>query len=208
MVVFPQYGVNRKAGAGSRGAHGLALIVEALHEAVRLARQRRKSSDFASFPHYRQYRRSRLLARRASGVRDRRLRNAYYLSAVIDGAGLPIISSQRRESRYAAVPPKKPTTGFLCSKGAHVFTVRIQNRCFGHADSFPAIVDPAIVGPAIVSSKRAEVGVDSVDAYHRATTCNGRGGRQDGRVSNPIHVLCPAFIIESHDHVEVVRALV
>jgi hypothetical protein len=33
LVVFPQYGVNRKAGAGSRGAHGLALIVEALHEA-------------------------------------------------------------------------------------------------------------------------------------------------------------------------------
>ena len=152
MVVFPQYGVNRKAGAGSRGAYGLALIVDALYEAVRLARQRRKSSDFAFFPHYRQYRRSRLLARRASGVRDRRLRNAYYLSAVIDSGGLPVISAQRRESHYVAVSPKKRTTRFFCAKGAHVFTVRIRNRCFGHTDSFPAIVDPAIVGPAVVSS--------------------------------------------------------
>ena len=29
-----------------------------------------------------------------------------------------------------------------------------------------------------------------------------------GGFPNPIHVLCPALIIESHDHVEVVRALV
>src|SRR5271170_6926725 len=70
-VVFPQYGVNRKAGAGSRGAHGLALIVEALHEAVWVAIHRRKSSDFTSFPKYRRYNLSRL-ARRASGVLDRR----------------------------------------------------------------------------------------------------------------------------------------
>src|SRR5271156_1375277 len=193
-VVFPQYGVNRKAGAGSRGAHGLALIVEALHEAVRFARQRRKRSDFAFFPHYRQYRRSGLLARRASGVRDRRFRNAYYLSAVIDSTGLPVISAQRRESHYVAVPPKKPTTRKVCAKGAHVFTVWIWNRCFGKTDSFPAIVDPAIVGPTVLSSKRAEVDVGSVDAYHRAATCNCRRRASLGRVHEPIHVLRPALI--------------
>jgi hypothetical protein len=119
------------------------------------------------------------------------------LSTVIDSGGLPVISAQRRESRYVAVPPKKPTTRMFCAKGAQVFTVRIQSRCFGHADSFPAIVDPAIVGPVVRSSKRAEVDVDSVDAYYRAATCNGRGERLDRRVSKPIHVLCPAFIIES-----------
>ena len=104
--------------------------------------------------------------------------------------------------------PKKRTTRKFCAKGAHVFTVWIWNRCFGQTDSFPAIVDPAIVGPTVLSSKRAEVDVESVDAYYRAATCNGRGGRSDGRVYNPIHVLRPALIIESHDHAEVVRAVV
>ena len=76
-----------------------------------------------------------------------------------------------------AVSPKKRTTGKFCAKGANVFTVWIWNRCFGHTDSFPAIVDPAIVGPTVLSSKRAEVDVESVDAYYRAATCNGRGSR-------------------------------
>jgi hypothetical protein len=103
-----------------------------------------------------------------------------------------------------AVSPKKRTTRKFCAKGAHVFTVWIWNRCFGHTDSFPAIVDPAIVGPTVFSSKRAEVDVESVHVYYRAATCNGRGGRSDGRVYNPIHVLCPAVIIEPHDHAKVV----
>src|SRR5437899_1028891 len=204
-VVFPQYGVSRYVGAGYRGAYGLASIVDALYEAVWVASHRRKRSDFAFFPQYRRYNLSRL-ARRASGVRDRRFRNAYYLSAVIDSAGLPVISAQRRESHHVAVSPKKRTTRKFCAKGAKVFTVWIWNRCFGQADSFPAIVDPAIVGPTVLSSKRAEVDVESVDVYYRAATCNGRGGRSDGRVYNPIHVLCPAVIIESHDHAKVVIA--
>src|ERR1700693_983449 len=90
-VVFPQYRVSRYVGAGSRGAYGLALIVDALYKAVGVASHRGKSSDFAFFPQYRRYRLSRL-ASRASGVRDCRFGNAYYLSAVIDSAGLPVIS--------------------------------------------------------------------------------------------------------------------
>jgi hypothetical protein len=107
-----------------------------------------------------------------------------------------------------AVSPKKRATRKVCAKGAKVFTVWIWNRCFGQTDSFPAIVDPAIVGPTVLSSKRAEVDVESVDAYYRAATYNARGERSDGRVSKPIHVLRPAFIIESHDHVEVVATFV
>ena len=49
-VVFPQYGVSRYVGAGSRGVYGLASIVDALYEAVWVASHRRKSSDFAFFP--------------------------------------------------------------------------------------------------------------------------------------------------------------
>ena len=81
-VVCPQYGVSRYAGAGSRGAYGLALIVDALYEAIWVASHRRKRSDFAFFPNCRRYDLSRL-ASWASGVLDRRFRNAYYLSAVI-----------------------------------------------------------------------------------------------------------------------------
>jgi hypothetical protein len=130
------------------------------------------------------------------------------LSAVIDSTGLPVISAERGESAHVEELPKKRTTRKVCAEGAKVFTVWIWNRCFGQTDSFPAIVDPAIVGPTVLSSKRAEVDVESVDAYYRAATCNGRRGRSDGRVYNPIHVLCPALIIESHDHAKVVRAFV
>ena len=206
-VVIPQYGVNRQISAGSRGAYGLALIVDALYEAVRIAGQRRKRPDFVLLRHCRRYRLCSL-ANRATGVLDRRFGDAYDLSSVIDSGGLRVISAQRRESRYLTVPPEKPTTGFFRAKGAHVFTVRIWNRCFGHTYGFAAIVDAAVVGPAVVSSKRAEVDVASVDAYYRSTACNGRGGRLDGRVDNSIHVLRPALIIEPHDHAEVVRAVV
>src|SRR5271170_6933871 len=116
-VVFPQYRVGRYVGAGSRGAYGLALIVDALYETVWVAIHRRKRPGFAFFP---KYRRNNLsgLARRASGVRDRRFRNAYYLSAVIDSTGLPVITAQRRESHDVAVSPIKRTTRKFCAKGA------------------------------------------------------------------------------------------
>jgi hypothetical protein len=130
------------------------------------------------------------------------------LSAVIDSTGLPVISAERGESAHVEELPKKRTTRKVCAEGAKVFTVWIWNRCFGQTDSFPAIVDPAIVSPTVLSSKRAEVDVESVDAYYRAATCNGRGGRKDGRFSKPIHILSPALIIETHDHVEVVRGFV
>jgi hypothetical protein len=144
------------------------------------------------------------LAGRAPGVRLRRFGNTYYLSAVVDSAGLPVISTQRRESHYVAVSPIKRTARKFCAEGAHVFTIWIRNRRFGKTDSFPAIVDPAIVCPTVLSSKRAEIDVESVDVYYRAAACNCRGGRSDGRVYNSIHVLGPALIIESHDHAEVV----
>src|SRR6516225_6625533 len=92
-VVIPQYGVNRQIAAGSRGAYCLASIVDALYEADRVARQRRKSPDFALFPPRRRYRLCRL-ARRATGVQGPRFGDADYLSAVIDRGGLRVISAQ------------------------------------------------------------------------------------------------------------------
>jgi hypothetical protein len=49
-AVFPQYGVSRDVGAGSRRAYGLAFIVDALYEAIWFAGQRKKSPDCALVP--------------------------------------------------------------------------------------------------------------------------------------------------------------
>ena len=147
----------------------MASIVQALYEAVQVTSDCWKSSDFASFPKCRRNNMSRLVGR-ASGVHGRRFCNANYLFVVIDCAGLPVISAQRRKSVYVAVSPKKRTARTFCVKGRDVFAVWIWNRCFGQTDSFSAIVDPAIVGPTVVSAQRAEVDVESLDAYYRGAT--------------------------------------
>src|SRR5215469_7743127 len=108
----------------------------------------------------------RRVGRWASGVQVSRFRSSCDVSAVIDRAGLPVISPQRGESAYVEVLPEKRTTLTLCAQGANVFAVRIWNRCFGHTDRLPAIVDPAPVHPTVRSSKSAEVDQESVDVDH------------------------------------------
>src|SRR5215510_14413749 len=163
-AVFPQYGVNR-CGAGSRVAYGLALIVDRVCLRVWIATHRRKRLGFAFFPQYRQSSLGRQTP--ASGVRDSRFRKACDLPAVIDIAGRPVVSAQRRESAYVAVSPKKRTTRLPCAEAAKVFAVRIWNRCFGHTDGFPAVVDPAPVHPTVRSSKRLKVDLNFADVYDR-----------------------------------------
>src|ERR1051326_1412852 len=89
-AMLPQYGVVRDVGAGSRGAYGLAVIVEALNKAVCVANQSGKSPDFAFFPYYGRYDLSGL-AGRTSGVRDWRFRNAYDSTVIIHGAGFALL---------------------------------------------------------------------------------------------------------------------
>src|SRR6266567_4215525 len=138
------------------------------------------------------------MGRWASGVSDSRFRSSCDLSAVIDSAGQPVISAQRRESAHVAVLPKKRATRKPCAEGAKVFAVRIWNRCFGHTDRFPAVVDPAPVHPTVRSSKRAEVDLESVDVYHRAACYRIRPDKIRDRIHEPIHGQRPAVIIEGH----------
>src|SRR5262245_43618070 len=128
-AVFPPYGLMR-SGAGSRVAYGLALIVDAECDPVWIAAHCRKRLGFAFFPQYRRCSPARC-AGWASRVRDSRFGIACDFSAVIDSAGLPVISAHCRESAHVAVLPKKRTTRKLCAEGANVFAVRIRDRCFG-----------------------------------------------------------------------------
>src|SRR5579864_3238049 len=111
------------------------MLVDRECVSIRISTHRGKRLRFAFFPQHRQHR----LFRWASGVSDRRLRLSYDLSAIIDIAGLSVISAQRRESAHIAVLPKKRATRKPCAEAANVFAVGIWNRCFGHADSFPAV---------------------------------------------------------------------
>ena len=177
--------MNRKAGAGSRGAYGLASIVDALAP--------KPSGSPASVGSARGLR----LFPKMTG-------NMIMFQACLLGghpeswtvvsempticprlliaAGLPVISAQRRESHDVAVSPKETEDTLRCVPKAQKSSPSGSGTdVFGQADSFPAIVDPAIVGPTVLSSKRAEVDIESVDAYYRAATYNGRGGRSDGR---------------------------
>jgi len=105
----------------------------------------------------------------ASGVKVRRFRSSCDLPAVIDLAGLPVISAQRGKGAHIVVLPKKRTTLKPCGELANVFVVWIWNRGFGHAHHLPMIVDRAPVHPTVRSSKRAEIGLDSIDVYHRTS---------------------------------------
>ena len=208
-MVFPRYGVNR-SGAVSRVAYGLASIVNPVCETVYIVTHQRKGFGGASFPQRRQRNPIVGYAGWACGVHGTVFGKSDDFSAVIDGAGLPIISAERRKSPHVAVSPKERNARKVCVEAANVFAVRIWIRCFGITNGFPAVVDPAIVIPtvAVVFSKRAQVDVESVDAYHRAATCNCRPRTILGSVHDPIHVLRPPLIIEAHDHGEVVLVLV
>src|SRR5215813_11086020 len=104
-AVFPQYGVNR-CGTGSRVTYGPALIVDGECDPVWIASHRRKRLGFAFFPYHRQT----SFVRWASGVSDSRFRSSCDLPAVVDIAGRPVISAQRREGAHVAVLPKKRAT--------------------------------------------------------------------------------------------------
>ena len=99
----------RRTAAGSRVAYGLALIVDPKCVPVWIAIHRRKSSGlgFAVFPQHRQLNPIISCARRACGVHDTVFRKSCDLSTVIDRAGLPVISAERRESAHVEDLPKK-----------------------------------------------------------------------------------------------------
>src|SRR5260370_22628674 len=97
----------------------------------------------AVFPQYRRNSRGR----RACGVSVSRFRKSYDFSAVIDGAGLPVIAAHCRQSAHVAGSPKKRNALKECAEAANVFAVRVRDSCFGHTDGFPALVDPAPFDP-------------------------------------------------------------
>jgi hypothetical protein len=120
------------------------------------------------------------------------------VSAVIDGAGLPVISAHRRERAHVAVLPKKRTTRKPCAEAANIFAVRIGDRCFGHTDHFAALVDLAPVHPTVRSSERAEVDLESVDVDRRTALYKCPKNRIAEGVQGPIHDLRPTVIIDVH----------
>ena len=80
------------------------------------------------------------------------------MPAVIHGAGLPVISAERRESAHVAVSPKKRTTRKMCAESANVFAVRVQDIRFGITHRLPSIIDLAAKGvvPITRSSESGE----------------------------------------------------
>ena len=208
--VFPQYGVMH-GDAGSGVAYGLALIVDAKRDPVCIFTVGRKSLsldlalDF--LPQHRQVNPIRNRARGAGGVHDTIFRIACDLSAVIDGAGLPVIPAQRWQSAHDAVFPEKRKTRKVCAEIANIFPIRIRNRCLGHTDAFPAVVDSAPIDRTVLSSQRAEFEVEFSDGDRiRASRGRVRGGKAE-RMQELLHVQRPAVIIEAHGHAQVVTVL-
>src|ERR1700692_427077 len=91
-AVVPHYGVRK--GAGSRIACSLALIVDAVRHPVWIATECRKRLGFALFPQSRQVNPIIRIARRACRVHHTVFRKSCDFSALIDRAGLPVISAQ------------------------------------------------------------------------------------------------------------------
>src|SRR5216683_642689 len=195
-AVFPQYGVKR-SGAGSRVAYGLALIVDPDCDPVWIATHRRKRLGFAFFPQHRQCSLKRG-ARGTSRVNDSRFRKSGDLSAVIDRAGLPVISAHRRESAHVAVSPNKRTTRKPCAEAANVFAVGIGDGCFGHTDRCAALVDLTPVHPTVRSSKRTEIDLEPVDVDRRTALYKCPKNRIAEGGQGPIHDLRPTLIIDVH----------
>jgi hypothetical protein len=100
-------------------------------------------------------------AGRARGVQGAVFRKSYDLSTVIDRAGLPVISAERRESAHVEELPKKRATRKVCAEAANVFAVRVQDSRFGITYYLPEVVDLAPVHPSVRSSERAEIGLES-----------------------------------------------
>jgi hypothetical protein len=65
--------------------------------------------------------------------------------------------------------PNKRATGFVCVEAANVFAVRVWVSRFGHTYYLPEVVDLAPVHPTVLSSKRAEVELESVGVYQCAS---------------------------------------
>src|ERR1019366_2320789 len=103
----------------------LTLIVDAVRDPVWIATDRRKSLGFAFVPQHRQVNPIIRVALRAGGVHHTVFRISYDLSAVIDGAGLPVIPAHRWQSAHDAVLPKKRKTRKVCAEPANVFAIRI-----------------------------------------------------------------------------------
>jgi len=168
----------------------LASIVDALHEAIWVAAS--VGSDRTS--PFSQNTGDIIFQALLAGIRSqgRRFRNAHYLSAVIDSAGLPLF------------PPSvgRPSCGRLAKNGRHVrlcqsrkvFTVRIWNRCSDKPTASPrSLIRHSWSN--VLSSKRAEVDVDPW-MFNTARHLQWSSRSKCGGLK-PIHVLCPAAIIES-----------
>src|ERR1700683_1265465 len=123
-VVFPHYRVYR-CGAASRVAYGLASIVNPECDTVWIVTHQRKSFGAASFPQRRQRNPIVGSAGWGRGVHGTVFGISDDFSAVIDGAGLPIISAERRKSAHVAESPKKRNARKVCAEAANVFAVWI-----------------------------------------------------------------------------------
>src|SRR5690242_10911812 len=108
--------------AVSRVAYGLALIVDPEGETVGIGTYQGKGVGLAVLPQYRSFHRGR----RTGRVRVSRFGKSHDLSAVIDGAGLPVVAAKCGKSAHMAVAPKKRNAGKVGAEAAKVFAVRIQ----------------------------------------------------------------------------------
>ena len=119
-IVSPDHGVARKE-AVSRVAYGLAAIVDAVCETIWIGTYQRKNMGLSVFPQHRYVSGEG----RAGGVSVGRFCKSDDLSAVVDGAGLPIVAACSGESAHVAVSPKKRNAGEVCAKAANIFAVRV-----------------------------------------------------------------------------------
>src|ERR1700722_7256289 len=159
-VVFPRYTVSRYE-AVSRVAYGLAQVVDPKRISVEVASHQRKRLNGAVFPFRRQRNPIIRYAGRAGRVQRAVFRESYDLSTVIDRAGLPVVSAERRESPHLREFPEKRATRKMCAEATNVFAVRVWDSRFGITHDQPEIVDLAPVARSVRSSQRAEVEFDS-----------------------------------------------
>jgi len=120
------------------------------------------------------------------------------LPSVIDGAGLRVISAERRESAHMPLSPKKRTTRKVRAESANVFAVRVQDIRFGITYCLSSIVDFAAKGvvPIIRSSESGDGERESVEVYRHAPFY------ELPRFQQPVLGLSQPVIIDAHGTAE------
>ena len=166
-AVLPKCAVSRYE-AISRVADGLSQIVDPECVAVEVASDQRKRLDGAVFPLRRQ---SDAIINDAGGagvVQRAVFRESYDLPAVIDRAGLPVVSAERRESFYVEELPEERAADVMCAEAANVFAVGVCGGRFGFTDDLAEIINLAPVAGGVGSAECAEVELESVDIDEQA----------------------------------------